>query len=49
MGETTDKARHKIIIQEYNQGGLKIIDFRNMVIAMKATWVYHILENIDSY
>ena len=39
-----DKVKRKAIILDYKHGGLRMIDFRSMIKAMKAMWVKRILQ-----
>ncbi len=34
-----DKVSRKIIVQKYEEGGLKMIDLDSFINALKATWV----------
>ena len=35
----TDKVKGKIIIQKYEHGGIKMVDFKNYVNASKCKWI----------
>ena len=44
----TDKVKRKILIQKYDLGGLKMIDFRNYVNAAKCVWIKKYLSSINT-
>ena len=39
-----DKINRKILCQNYNNGGLKMIDIKTFVLSLKASWVKRILD-----
>ena len=40
----TDKVKRKIIIQKYEHGGIKMVDFKNYVNASKCKWIQRYLS-----
>ena len=39
-----DKINRKILCQNYNNGGLKMLDFKKFALSLKASWVKRILD-----
>jgi hypothetical protein len=39
-----DKINRNILCQNYNNGGLKVIDLKKIVLSLKASWVKRILD-----
>ena len=43
-----DKIKRDIIIQDYKNGGLKMIDIESKIAGLKSTWVHRIIYNSNS-
>ena len=43
-----DKVKREVIIQDYEQGGLKMINFEHMFKSMKAMWVKRMMANVNA-
>jgi len=43
-----DKIKRDIIIQDYKNGGLKMIDIESTIARLKSTWVHRIIYNSNS-
>ena len=39
-----DKIKRDILIQDYEQGGLKMIDIENFILSFKVSWVQRLLQ-----
>lgn len=44
-GSDIQKIKKNTIIQDYNQGGLKMIDYREFMLALKSTWIRRLLHS----
>jgi len=43
-----DKIKRDIIIKDYKNGGLKMIDIESTIVGLKSTWVHRIIYNSNS-
>lgn len=43
----TDKVRHLLVINEYEEGGLKMIDLETMVKSLRLAWLKRIFNGND--
>ena len=39
-----DKIKRKTLLREYNAGGLKMIDLKRFIYALKASWVSRLVD-----
>lgn len=44
-GSDIHKIKKNTIIQDYNQGGLKMIDYKEFMLALKSTWIRRLLHS----
>lgn len=44
-GSNIHKIKKNTIIQDYNQGGLKMIDYKEFMSALKSTWIRRLLHS----
>lgn len=44
-----DKVKRSILVQEYNKGGLKMIELNKFIIALKASWIRRLVVNDSKY
>ena len=45
----TDRIKREILMQEYDRGGLKMINLKNYICALKSTWIRRLLANDSKY
>ena len=45
----TDRIKRDILMQEYDRGGLKMINLKNYICALKSTWIRRLLANDSKY
>ena len=39
------KVKKKVIIQDYRKGGIKMVDYKKFITALKSTWIRRILQS----
>lgn len=44
-----DRIRREILVQNYETGGLKMIDVEKFIMSLKITWIRRILQNESKY
>ena len=45
----TDRIKRDILMQEYDRGGLKMINLKKYICALKSTWIRRLLANDSKY
>ena len=45
----TDRIKRDTLMQEYDKGGLKMINLKNYMLALKSTWIRRLIVNTSKY
>lgn len=45
----TDRVKREVLMQDYEYGGLKMINLRNYIIALKSTWIRRLIVHDTKY
>ena len=46
---STDRIKREILMQDYSKGGLKILNIKNYIVALKTTWIRRLVTKDSKY
>ena len=46
---STDRIKREILMQDYSKGGLKMLNIKNYIVALKTTWIRRLVTKDSKY